>query len=129
MNDIYQKEFFKAMDKRFEEQRKKSLKKGNGELTLAAFLDKEERDCDKTEKMKFIYFLFPIIATALTYLYTSLIDGFGRISNPVIYILVVLITSGLFGILCYKNLKKSMALRRAWIKAKREKIRAEKKND
>lgn len=121
----FQKAYFKAMDKRFEEQRKKSVKKGNGELTLEMFLDKEERECAKVEKMKlFIYFLFPIIATALAYLYTGLIDGFGRISSPVIYVFVMLIASSLVGLLLYKNIKKSLILRKKWIKSKRDEIKS-----
>lgn len=118
----FQKAYFEAMDKRFEEQRKKSVKKGKGELTLEAFLDKEERDCAKAENIKFIYFLFPIIATALAYLYTGLIDGFGRISSPVIYVFVMLIASGLIALWHYKNVKKSLILRKEWIKSKRDKI-------
>ena len=115
----FQKAYFEAMDKRFEEQRKKSIKKGNGELTLEAFLDKEERECTKAENMKLIYFLFPIIATALAYLYTGLIDGFGRISSPVIYVFVILIASALIALRLHKNIKKSLILRKEWIKAKR----------
>ena len=127
-NSNFQNEFFKAMDKTFEKARAKSLSKGKGDLTFEAFLDKNERDCDKAEKMKFIYFLLPIIATPLAYLYTDLIDGLSRISNPVIYICVILIMSGLIGMLGYKNFKKSLAVRRSWIKARREEMKAEQEN-
>ena len=121
----FQNEYFKVMDKTFEKARAKSLAKGGEELTLEAFLDKNERDCDRAEKMKFIYFLFPFIVTPLSYLYTSLINGFGRISNPVIYVCVILITSGLVALLLYKNFRKSLALRRAWINTRREEIKTQ----
>lgn len=121
----FQNAYFKVMDKTFEKARAKSLAKGGEELTLEAFLDKNARDCDKAEKIKFIYFLLPIIVTPLSYLYTSLINGFGRISNPVIYVCVILITSALIALLLHKNFKKSLALRRAWISARREEIKAQ----
>ena len=119
----FQKEYFKAMDKRFEAARKKSIKKGNGELTLEAFLDNEERDCDRAKKILFIYFPLPIIATALAYLYTSLIDGFGR-TNHIVYVCVLLILSSVVIFFSYKSSKKTIAYRRAWINAKREALKA-----
>lgn len=124
----FQDEYFKVMDKTFEKAREKSLAKGGEELTLEAFLDKNERDCDKAEKIKFIYFLFPFIVTPLSYLYTSLINGFGRISNPVIYVCVILITSGLIAFLLHKNFRKSLALRRAWINTRRGEIKESENN-
>ena len=136
MSDIYfintdksnfQNEYFKVMDKRFEAMQKKSIKKGKGELTLEVFLDNEERDCDRAKKILFIYFPLPIIATALAYLYTSLIDGFGR-TNHIVYVCVLLILSSVVIFLHYKSSKKSIAYRRAWINAKREEIKAEREN-
>ena len=132
MSDIYfintdksnfQNEYFKVMDKRFEKAREKSLKKGKVEITLEAFLDKEEQDSNRVEKMKSIYFLLPIIVTALAYLYTGLIDGLDSISSPIIYVCVILITSSLITMIFYKNIKRSLALRRAWINSKRDGIK------
>ena len=120
----FQNEYFKVMDKRFEEQRKKSIKKGKGELTLEAFLDNEERDCDRAKKILFIYFPLPVIATALAYLYTSLIDGFGS-TNHIVYVCVLFILSCVVIFLSFKSSKKSIDYRRAWINAKREEIKAE----
>ena len=120
----FQNAYFKVMDKRFEEQRKKSIIKGKGELTLEAFLDNEERDCDRAKNILFIYFPLPIIATALAYLYTSLIDGFGR-TNHIVYVCVLFILSSVVIFLSFKSSKKSIASRRAWIIAKREEIKAE----
>ena len=136
MSDIYfintdksnfQNEYSKVMDKRFEKMRTRSLKKGKGELTLEAFLDNEERDCDRAKKILFIYYPLPTIATVLAYLYTSLIDGFGR-TNHIVYVCVLFILSSVIIFLYYKSSKKSIAYRRAWIEAKREEIKTKQEN-
>ena len=117
----FKKEYFKAMDKKFEDERKKNVKKGKGELTLETFLDKEEKNCAKAEKLTFFYFLLPVIATAWSYFYTFHIVG-NNTSNPVVRICVFLILSSLIALLFYKSFKKSLALQKAWIKSKRDEI-------
>ena len=116
------------MDKRFEKMRARSLKKGKGELTLEAFLDNEERDCDRSEKLKFIYFLMPVIITAIACLYSSFLNGFSSISNSIFYDFVILIVSSVVVMLSYKDVKKSINYRRAWINAKREEIKTKQEN-
>lgn len=119
----FQNEYFKVMDKRFEQAREKNVKNGNGELTLEAFLDKEELSCDHMEKIKFIYFLLPMIMPLLSYPYIKLTAGFDTTLEFIISVCVLLILSSLIGSLFYKNIKKSLVLRKAWIKSRRDGIK------
>ena len=113
-----EKSFPAEMEKRFEKAQKRSLKRGK-ELTLEAFLDKEEKDCDRTERMWYFYFILPIPIILVAFMGTLLGEGFETAWDAVLFIVIQFVAEyalmlGLWGIV-----KSGLPGRRAWIAAKR----------
>lgn len=115
-------EFSAAMEKRFFKAKKRNLRRGKGELTLEAFLDREEKSCNRTEKQKLFFRLLPVIVTALSYATTALNSGFESYTDSIAYILLMLAVEIpiLWGM--WKIVKSGIDSRRAWIKARRNEL-------
>lgn len=122
VQDDVNTEISSFMEKRFDKAKKKNIKKGKGELTREAFLEQEERLCNRTEKQKLFYRLLPIIVTAFAYILTSLTGGFETYTDSIIFIIVMLAVECpiLWGL--WKVVKSGLDARRAWIKAKRNEL-------
>lgn len=110
------------MEKRFEKAKKKALKKGNGELTFEAFLDKEEQSSLRTQKLKRFYIVLPFVATALAYGIQYLIEEFPSVADSLIYIAVMLTVESLVVWGLWKMVKSGLKSRLVWIDAKRKEL-------
>ena len=121
-NDV-NTEFSTFMEKRFEKAKRKSLKKGKGELTLEAFLDNEEKFNRRTERQKLFYMLLPIGNTILAYITTCMTSGFETLTDSIIFVLVMLAVECplLWGL--WKIIKSGIDGRKAWINVKREELK------
>lgn len=120
ISEDIQKETAKNMEKRFEKAKRKSRKKGKGELSLSAFLDKEERSCDLSEKMKLFYIVFPVIITVISYIFTYLNEGFETYADSILYIGIMLVVEYLIVSSIWKINRNILTAIRAWIKEKRD---------
>lgn len=111
------------MEKKFQKAREKSLKKGKGELTLEQFLDKEEIECGKVERLKYFYILMPVLIVAAGFVFTLLGEGFESMADMVIYLAVMVCveTPLMYGL--WRITRLGVRERREWIKEKREKSR------
>ena len=112
-------EFAKEMEKKFEKAKKRSLKKGKGELSLEEFLDKEEKDCDQTEKMGFIYYILPVAVTGGDFLLSYFTDGIESISDATAQAVLILAVQYPIMLGLFKIIKIGVAQRREWIRKKR----------
>lgn len=122
VQDDVQTELSDFMEKRFEKAKKKNLRKGKGELTLAAYLDDEEKSCNRSERLKLFYSVLPLAVTAIAYIITYLIDGFETVTDSILFIIIILSVeySILWGL--WKIVKQGIETRRAWIHAKRNEL-------
>ena len=114
--------FDSIMDKRYNKLNKRSIKKGSGELAMAAFLDNEEKDCDKSDKLGWLFYGTPFVLTAGGLLTTKFDTAF----DLVLYAALMLSISFLFMHLSFKSTKDITTQKRAWIIAKRKELSIQK---
>lgn len=123
------KEFPKEMEKKYEKARKKNLKKGKGELTLEAFLVKEEKSCDREEKMGLFYYILPLIVIASAFLSTWKMDGFDDGADAMIFVVINIVIQYTLMMGIWKICKVGIKERRDWVREKREEINREKDDE
>lgn len=116
------KDMTKEMEKKYEKARRKNLKKGKGDLTLEAFLDREEKDCAKAEKIKYLYYILPVIVILAAVVPTYLAEGFDGISDGIIFIAILLVIEYSIMLGLWKVIRTGITARRAWLKATRDEI-------
>lgn len=111
-----------VMQKQFEKEKKKALKKGKGELTMQAFLDKQEAECARLPAIKRFYIGFPICMVAVAYVGIYLNGGFESALDSVLFLATMLAVEGLIMGVLWKIVKSGMQARLAWVKEKRASI-------
>lgn len=118
-------EFPKEMEKKFAKARQRSIRRGKGELSLEKFLEKEERDVDRTEKTGFVYYLLPVAIVGGGAIIRYLTGGFESLADEAVQGGIVLAVQYPIMIGLWKVVKLGAAERRKWIEGKREEIRRE----
>lgn len=116
VNEEASKTFPAEMEKKYVNANKRSIKRGNGELSLEQFLEKEEKDCNRTEKTGWLYYILPIVITAVG----ALTGDFEGIADLLIYVGIMLAIEYSLMLWFWKIVKNGVKERRAWIKSKRE---------
>jgi hypothetical protein len=106
------------MGKRYQTLNKRSLKKGHGALSMRDFLDNEEKECDKSDSLGWLFYGTPIVLTGLGLLTTE----FDTTFDMVLYLVLMLGIYFLFMHFSFKSTKKTTAQKRAWIIAKRNSL-------
>lgn len=122
VNEEVGKEFPAEMEKKFLKAQKKNLKRGKGELSMEAFLEKEEKDVRLTEKIEILYYILPLAITLVTFIPTYLSGGFDGIVDMVVYVAIMLGIEYplMFGM--SKLGKSGLEERKKWIACKREEL-------
>lgn len=123
------REFPKEMEKKYEKARKKNLKKGKGELSVETFLEREEKECDRTEKLRFFYYILPVIVIGSAFLTTWKMDGFDSGIDALIFIAINIVIQYSLMLGIWKIVKMGMEERREWIKEKREELNRERNHE
>lgn len=113
------KDMSEEMAKKYDKARKRSLKKGKGELTFEAFLDKEEKECIKTEKLKWLYYLFPLILIIIFTAVTYLEEGFDSVPDAVFFVSILAAIEYPLMLGMWKLIHTGYAARLAWISEQR----------
>ena len=103
------------MEKRYQTLNKRSIKKGRGALSMRDFLDNEEKECDKSDSLGWLFYGTPIVLTGLGLLTTE----FDTTFDMVLYLVLMLGIYFLFMHFSFKSTKKTTGQKRAWIIAKR----------
>ncbi len=116
------KDFPAEMEKKFQKARKKNLKKGKGDLTLEAFLDKEEANCAKVEKQKILFYVLPVIAVAAAFLFTLQNEGFDSGTDMAIFLIIMLAVECPLMRGLWKLTSIGVKERRSWIQSKRSEL-------
>ncbi len=122
VNADMDKEFADVLEKKYAKANKRNLKKGKGELPIKDFLSKEEKDCNKTEKTKLFYYLFPLGITALVMIFEYFCFGFETYFDAIFLAVLLLVIEYAIMISFWKITKSGIAHRRSWINAKRKEI-------
>lgn len=112
-------EFAREMEKKYERARKKSVQRGKGELSLEAFLEKEEKDINLTEKMGALYYIFPVVITGAAFFITFCMGGFESNIDAAVYIAIMLTVQYPIMLSLWKLTKSGVKERRTWIAKKR----------
>ena len=110
------------MEKRYQTLNKRSIKKGHGELSMRKFLDNEEKDCDKSDSLGWLFYGTPIVLTGLSLLTTE----FDTTFDLVLFLVMQLGIYYLFMHFSFKATKNTTAQKRAWIIAKRKELNIQK---
>ncbi len=113
------------MEKRFQAANKKNTNKGKDKLTIEEFLIKEEKECRKTEKTKWFYFLIPIPITVIFFIGTWFFGGFETMADVLIFPLLLLIIQYVLMIVLWKITKSGVEQHKSWIDMKREQLSSE----
>lgn len=113
------------MEKRFQIANQKNTKKGKDKLTIEEFLAKEEKECRKTEKTMWFYFLIPIPITVIFFIGTWLFGGFETMADVLIFPLILLIIQYALMIVLWKNTKSGVEQYKSRIDMKREQLSSE----
>lgn len=103
------------MERRYQILNKRSIKKGRGALSMRDFLDNEEKECNKSDSLGWLFYGTPIVLTGLGLLTTE----FDTTFDMVLYLALMLGIYFLFMHFSFKSTKKTTAQKRAWIIAKR----------
>lgn len=125
VSEEMRKDFPEEMEKKLEKARRKSLKKGKGELSVEDFLNKEEKECDTTEKLKVLYYGFPPVISVLTLLMTYFTDGFESVIDVILLFVICLAVEYFIMAGMWRIVKSGITQRREWIVKKREEINQE----
>ncbi len=122
VNEEVDKEFPAEMEKKFAKAQKKCRKRGKGELSLEAFLEKEEKDVRLTEKIEILYYILPPAITVVTFIPTYLSGGFDGIVDMVVYVAIMLGIEYPLMLGMSKLGKSGLEERKKWIACKREEL-------
>ncbi|MBQ8914975.1 MAG: hypothetical protein IJ046_02210 [Clostridia bacterium] len=121
MSDDLEAGFAAEMEKIYESKNRRRIKKGRGPLSMAEFVDMQERECEKAYKSKIFYFILPLIICPVAIIFAeceSLFDGvmFAVIQFAVQYALM-------YGF--WRLIKNSADMRERWVAAQRKKLNTE----
>ena len=106
------------MEKRYNTLNKRNLKKGKNALSMREFLDKEEKDCDKSDKMGWLFYGTPAVLVL-----AFLIDkDFDSTFDMLIFIALTFALEFAIMHFFFKITKQATKEKRAWIHAKRAEL-------
>lgn len=111
------------MEEKYNTLNKRSIKRGKGQLTMQAFLDREEKDCDNIERLKWFHYLMPVAITLIGFVFTYFTSGFESVFDALIFVAITLAVEYPIVLGMWKISRNSAIKRRAWIKAKREALK------
>ena len=116
------------MEKKYQSVNKRRIRRGMGKLSMEEFLDNEEKACNDSKKLGFLYVAFPVIITALSLPFQE----FEGAWDMVLYVAIMLAVEYFFVLGCWRIECHRCTQCRAWIKMKREQLscdRGSAKND
>lgn len=122
VNADMEKEFTITMEKSYAKANQRSIKKGKGELSMADFLDEQEKDCKNNEKSKLFNYIFPIVITPIVMIFEYFNGGFESYIDAIIFPVIMLTVEYAVMIGMWKLTKSGVDQRRKWIKAKRKEL-------
>ena len=106
------------MEKRYNTLNKRNLKKGKNALSMREFLDKEEKNCDKSDKMGWLFYGTPAVLVL-----AFLIDkDFDSTFDMLIFIALTFALEFAIMHFFFKITKQATKEKRAWIYAKRAEL-------
>ena len=106
------------MEKRYNTLNKRNLKKGKNALSMREFLDKEEKNCDKSDKMGWLFYGTPAVLVL-----AFLIDkDFDSTFDMLIFIALTFALEFAIMHFFFKITKQATKEKRAWIHAKRAEL-------
>lgn len=120
VNTTIETSFGEEMEEKYAKASARSVKRGKGPLPLEAFLDKEEKDCRLTEKLDFLYYLFPLVIVAPFFLQVQRDGGFEGALDALVFLVLMLAIEYAIALGLLKFFQKATACRMAWVRSKRK---------
>ncbi len=118
VNEQSRVDYDSIMEKRYKTLNKRNIKKGRGALSMKEFLDKEEIDCDKSDKMGWLFYGLPLVLTVISLFATEFDSAFDILLYIVLQFVIQYTVMHFF----FKSTKIANAEKRAWISAKRNEL-------
>lgn len=103
------------MEKAYNKASKRSVKKGKGELSRVAFLEKQEKRCRSREKFVCFYYVYPALIIAAAAAITGFLEGFEGAVDLLIFLGIMLVVQYALSMFFLKLDKKYTQNLRAWI--------------
>ncbi len=110
--------FDTIMEKRYNAFNKRNIKKGLGELSMREFLDNEEKDCDRSDKMDWLFYVTPIVITGVSIFCAD----FDTVFDMLFYIAIMLAVQYIIMLFFLKVTKNANTEKREWIAEKRNEL-------
>ncbi|MBR6644265.1 MAG: APC family permease [Clostridia bacterium] len=110
--------FDTIMEKRYNAFNKRNIKKGLGELSMREFLDNEEKDCDRSDKMDWLFYVTPVAITGLSLFCAD----FDSVFDMLFYNAIMLVVQYAIMHFFFKITKNTNAEKREWIAEKRNEL-------
>lgn len=106
------------MEKKYARANARSIKRGKGELSIEAFLEKEEKDCRLSEKLRWLDYVLPLVITACC----AIGSDFDGVFDFFIFVAIMLAIEYPLMLGFGKMTANGVKQRRAWIEAKRAEL-------
>lgn len=116
VKDEIKKDFPDTMQKIYDKKNKRNIKRGKGELTIEEFIEKQEKQCRLSDKMRFFYYLFPIAAVIVVLVIEILNGGFETVFDAILMIAILLAVEYPIMMFFRKIDKSNTTMTRQWIK-------------
>lgn len=114
------------MQKKYDKMNQKQIRKGREPLTWEAFLDKEEKNCERNERLVWFYYLFPVVITGIVTFWMCQNDGFENFADGLWFVGILLLVEYAVILGLWKMVKVGIEPHREWIFKEREKQAEEK---
>lgn len=79
------------MEKLYRKENRRSVKKGKGELSREAFLEKQEKRCRSRERSVWFYYVYPTLIVAVVFGFMALDGGFEGPVDALIFLGIMLV--------------------------------------
>ena len=82
-------------------------------------------DCDRIEKMRYLYYILPVVVCVAAVVVTYMLDGFDGKADLAVFVAVILGVEYLILLPMWRIVKFGVAQRRIWLREKREEMEKE----
>jgi len=108
------------MAKKYQKARNRNQRRGKGDLSFEAFLEKEKKSCDSIKKWKAYYYLLPLVIIAAAVGITFLLEGFDGPSDVMIFVGIQFVIQYLLMSGLWKIADKGALERKEWIEGQQK---------
>lgn len=122
LNEEINADFPRTMQKIYEKKNARHIKRGKGTLSIEDFIKQQEKSCDFNDKIRWLYFVFPLVLTTIILLLTYFTGGFDNTLDIILFAAIMLLIEYPIMIFFRRFDKNNTNLTRKWIQAKKKEL-------